>query len=83
VRLLVAASLDFDGPFGYQTRSISHIPRVEIPFGNRFEFQSKSSYSPGRLLLTDNGNELNVTGSAIFWATMRFGLTANYSRGWL
>jgi hypothetical protein len=56
---------------------------VEVPFGNRFEFRSKSSYSPSRLLVTDNGNELNVTGSAIFWATRRFGLTASYSRGWL
>jgi hypothetical protein len=56
---------------------------VEIPVGNRFEFQSKSSYSPTRLLLADSGNELNVTGSAIFWATQRFGLTASYSRDWL
>jgi hypothetical protein len=74
-RLLLESAIGSAASLGFKFPSTSFGASVEMPFKSRFEFQSSALYSPDRKLITDDGTALNLNGSAIAFATSRFGIT--------
>jgi hypothetical protein len=55
----------------------------EVPVGDRFEMEASARYSPDKKVITNNGNQLLIKGSGIFWLTSRFGISGSYQHNWL
>jgi len=76
-RLLLDAEVGSETALGYELPSSAFGPSMEIPVGNRLEFQTRALYSPDRKAITGDGQSLMVSGSAIAFATQRLGLIAS------
>jgi hypothetical protein len=79
-RLLLNSEIGTATSLGFKLPAISVGPSVEIPVKSRFEFQSAVLYSPDRKLITDDGNAISLSGSAIGFATSRLGIIGKVER---
>lgn len=76
-RLLLNGEIGNQVYLGYKFPSTAVGPSIEIPIKDRFEFQSSASYSPDRKAITDDGQSLKLSGSAIGFANPRLGFIAS------
>lgn len=74
-RLLLETEIGSAASLGFKFPAMSFGASMEMPFKSRFEFQSTAFYSPDRKFITDDGNALNLSGSAIAFATSQVGFT--------
>jgi hypothetical protein len=79
-RLLLNSEIGSAASLGFKFPATSFGPSIEIPIKNRFEIQSAALYSPDRKFITDDGNALNLSGSAIGFVTSRFGVVGKIER---
>jgi hypothetical protein len=82
-RLLLDTEIGTETSLGYKLPSTAFGPSLEIPVAKRMELQLNSAYSPDRKAITNDGNSLKVSGSAIGFANQRMGLIATIERNWL
>src|SRR5258708_17235057 len=82
-RLLLDTEVGTQASLGYKLPSTAFGPSLEIPVAKRIEFQVSSAYSPDRKAITNDGNSLKVSGSAIGFANHRIGFIATIERNWL
>src|SRR6266436_3225927 len=82
-RLLLDTEVGSQASLGYRLPSSAFGPSLEIPVAKRMEFQVSSDYSPDRKAITNDGNSLKVSGSAIVFANYRVGFIATIERNWL
>src|SRR5258708_24994394 len=82
-RLLLDTEIGSQASLGYKLPSTAFGPSLEIPVAKRMEFQVSSDYSPDRKAITNDGNSLKVSGSAIGFANYRMGVIATIERNWL
>src|SRR5260370_30661256 len=82
-RLLLDAEAGTQTSLGYKFPSTGFGPSIEVPVAKHFEFQADALYSPDRKAITNDGQSLNVSGSAIRFATQRLGFIASLERNWL
>jgi len=80
---LFDAEVGSQASLGYKLPSAAFGPSLEIPVAKRMEFQVSSDYSPDRKAITNDGNSLKVSGSAIGFANYRMGFIATIERNWL
>jgi len=77
----MTASAGGDDALGYRQPSKWFGPSTEI-LGTHFEIDVGALYSPDQNALTRNGNQLQLDGGGIFWASKKLGLSADYSHNW-
>jgi hypothetical protein len=82
-RLLFDSEIGSQTSLGYKLPSTAFGPSLEIPVAKRMEFQVSSDYSPDRKAITNDGNSLKLSGSAISFANYRVGFIATIERNWL
>jgi hypothetical protein len=82
-RLLLDMEIGSETSLGYKLPSTAFGPSLEIPVAKRMEFQASSAYSPDRKAITNDGNSLKVSGSAIGFANRQMGFVATIERNWL
>jgi hypothetical protein len=82
-RLLLDVEAGSQGSLGYKSPSSAFGPSVEIPAAKRLEFQAGAAYSPDRKNITNDGQSLKLSGSAIGFANYRMGFIATLERNWL
>src|SRR5713226_1554685 len=82
-RLLFDSEIGSQTSLGYKLPSTAFGPSLEIPVAKQMEFQVSSAYSPDRKAITNDGNSLKLSGSAIRFANDRMGFIATLERNWL
>jgi hypothetical protein len=82
-RLLFDTEIGTQTSLGYKLPSTAFGPSLEIPVAKRMEFQVSSDYSPDRKAITNDGNSLKLSGSAIGFANHQIGFMATIERNWL
>jgi hypothetical protein len=82
-RLLLDTEIGSETSLGYKLPSTAFGPSLEIPVAKRIEFQVSSAYSPDRKAITNDGNSLKLSGSAISFTNHLVGLIATIERNWL
>ena len=82
-RLLFDSEIGSQTSLGYKLPSTAFGPSLEIPVAKRMEFQVSSAYSPDRKAITNDGNSLKLSSSAIRFANDRVGFIATIERNWL
>src|SRR5216684_625961 len=82
-RLLLDTEIGSETSLGYKLPSTAFGPSLEIPVAKQMEFQVSSAYSPDRKAITNDGNSLKLSASAIGFANYRVGFIATIERNWL
>jgi hypothetical protein len=82
-RLVLGTEVGSEIALGYEFPSVTLDATSEIPIGNRFEAQLGTTYSPAKKAITDDGQRLGFSGSAIAFANQRIGFIATVEHKWL
>jgi hypothetical protein len=83
-RVLADAQIGGASGLGYHLPDLGFGATLEWPVVKRFEAQAAFSWSPDRKYITNDGNEVQTGGKALFWLNRWAGLTGEvrYNRLW-
>jgi hypothetical protein len=73
-RLLLDSEIGSAASLGFKLPATAFGPAIEVPFASHFELQSAALYSPDRKLITNDGNALNLSATALGFVTSRIGI---------
>ena len=82
-RLLLDTEFGSESYLGYKLPSAGLGLSIEIPVAKRFELQASSTYSPDKKAITNDGQSLKVSGSAVAFTTTRLGFIGTLEYTWL
>jgi hypothetical protein len=82
-QLFVDSRLAVNSGLGYRQPFRSFGLSVELPVAKRVEFHADFWYSPDKKVITNDGTQFLMKGTALVWLTHRIGITGSYQRDWL